>query len=69
MTFPLFEKSRTTGPEATPVYRFLAVRHGEPQWNFHKYLVGKDGQVRQAYGSGVTPDSAELRGAIDAALK
>ena len=69
VTFPLFEKSRTKGPDATPVYRFLAARHGEPQWNFHKYLVGKDGRVRHAYPSGITPDSTELRSAIDAALK
>ena len=69
VTFPLFEKLDVKGPGQAPVYTFLTAKHGEPAWNFHKYLVGKDGQVIAAYKSGVTPESAELRGAIDAALK
>ena len=67
--FPLFEKVEVKGPGQSPVYAFLTAKHGEPKWNFHKYLVGKDGQVIQAYGSAVTPESAELVGAIEAALK
>jgi glutathione peroxidase len=67
--FPLFEKVQTKGSGKSPVYAFLTAKHGEPKWNFHKYLVGKDGQVLQAFGSGVAPDSKELRDAIDAALK
>ncbi len=69
VTFPLLEKSHTRGSEASPLFRFLAATHGEPKWNFTKYLVGKDGQVRRAFPSAVTPESAELRGALDAALK
>jgi glutathione peroxidase len=68
ITFPLFEKVHTHGAGQSPVYRFLAAQHGEPHWNFHKYLVGKDGQVKQAFASRVEPDSPELRRAIDAAL-
>jgi len=66
--FPMFEKVKTQGEGQSEVYRFLTAKHGEPKWNFHKYLIGKDGQVLQAFPSKVTPDSAELRGAIDAAL-
>lgn len=66
--FPLFEKVVTKGAGKAPVYEFLTAKHGEPRWNFHKYLVGKDGQVKQAFPSSVGPDSAELRKAIDAAL-
>jgi glutathione peroxidase len=66
--FPLFEKVATKGPEQSPVYAFLTKQHGEPRWNFHKYLVGKDGQVIAAFPSKVTPESTELRGAIDQAL-
>ena len=69
VTFPLFEKLDVKGPSQAPVYTFLTAKHGEPAWNFHKYLVSKDGQVIAAYKSGVTPESAELRGAIEAALK
>ncbi len=67
--FPLFEKLEVKGPNQAPIYAFLTAKHGEPAWNFHKYLVGKDGQVIAAFKSGVTPDSSELRGAIEAALK
>jgi glutathione peroxidase len=40
----------------------------EPGWNFHKYLIGKDGEVIQSFPSRVKPDSEELRKAIEAAL-
>ncbi len=69
VTFPLFEKLDVKGAHQAPVYQFLTAKHGEPAWNFHKYLVGKDGQVVAAFPSKVAPDSAELRSAIEAALK
>lgn len=69
VSFPMFEKLEVKGPNQAPVYTFLTAKHGEPAWNFHKYLVGKDGQVLAAYKSGVTPESTELRNAIEAALK
>ncbi len=69
VSFPLFEKLDVKGPMQAPVYTFLTAKHGEPAWNFHKYLVGKDGQVIAAFKSGVTPESTELRSAIEAALK
>ncbi|WP_243302538.1 glutathione peroxidase [Geothrix oryzisoli] len=69
VTFPLFEKLDVKGAHQAPVYQFLTAKHGEPAWNFHKYLVGKDGQVLQAFPSKVAPDSPELRAALDAALK
>jgi glutathione peroxidase len=69
VTFPLFEKLDVKGPGQAPLYQFLTARFGVPAWNFHKYLVGKDGQVIQAFGSKVAPDSPELKAAIEAALK
>ena len=69
VTFPLFEKLEVKGPRQAPVYQFLTARNGEPAWNFHKYLVGKDGQVIQAFPSKVAPDSAELKAALEAALR
>ena len=68
VTFPMFAKVKTKGEGQSPVYKVLAEK-GEPQWNFHKYLVGKDGTVKAAFGSKVTPDSPELKTAIEAALK
>ena len=69
VSFPLFAKVKTKGEGQSDIYKFLAAKHGEPKWNFHKYLVGKDGHVVAAFPSKVTPESDELRGAIDAALK
>jgi glutathione peroxidase len=69
VTFPLFEKLEVKGAHQAPLYQFLTAKHGEPAWNFHKYLVGKDGQVIQAFSSKVAPDSAELLAAVEAALK
>ena len=69
VTFPLFEKLDVKGAHQAPLYQFLTAKHGEPAWNFHKYLVGKDGQVLRAFPSKVAPDSPELRAAIEAALK
>lgn len=66
--FPMFEKVKTKGPGKHPIYELLGAAHGEPKWNFHKYLVGKDGRVIAAFPSSVAPDSPELKKAIDAAL-
>jgi glutathione peroxidase len=70
VTFPMFEKIATkAGAQQSPVYKLLTQKQPEPKWNFHKYLVGKDGQVRASFPSKVAPESKELRDALDAALK
>ena len=69
VTFPLLEKQTVKGANKSPLYQFLTKEHGEPQWNFHKFLVGKDGRVRAAFKSGVTPEGKEMAGALEAALK
>lgn len=66
--FPLFEKVKTKGPGQSPVFAWLAQDGGEPKWNFHKYLVGRDGKLIKAFSSKVAPDDRELTSAIDAAL-
>jgi glutathione peroxidase len=68
VTFPLSEKLDVKGPGRAPVFAFLASQSAEPKWNFTKYLVGRDGQVVQAFPSSVAPDSPELVAAIEAAL-
>jgi len=69
VTFPMYAKVKTKGEGQSPVYKFLAAGNGAPKWNFHKYVVRKDGQVSAAFPSAVKPDSPELKGAIEAALK
>jgi glutathione peroxidase len=69
VTFPMTEKVEVKGPAQSPVFAFLAKGAGEPQWNFHKYLIGKDGAVIKAFSSKVAPGSSEVKEAIEAALK
>ncbi len=69
VTFPLFAKVATKGPDQAAVYKFLTAKHDAPKWNFAKYVVGKDGQVKRAFGAKVQPEDLELRATIDAALK
>lgn len=69
VTFPMFAKVETkAGPGQSPVYAFLGQGGTLPQWNFGKYLIGKDGKVRAYFPSRTTPDSKELRDAIEQAL-
>ena len=68
VTFPLFSKVVTKGPGQSPLYRFLTAQHEPPRWNFHKYLVGRDGEVIRGFGHRVAPEDKDLRAAIEAAL-
>lgn len=70
VTFPLLAKSGVkAGPEQCAVFEFLGTRTGKlPGWNFSKYLVGRDGQPIEFWGSGAKPDSKELVEALEKAL-
>jgi len=69
VTFPMFEKVVTkAGPTQSPIYGFLGATGNLPAWNFSKYVVDKEGKVVAFFPSKVTPDSPELRAAIDKAL-
>lgn len=68
--FPMFEKVHVVGPEATPLYKGLLAATGEaPEWNFHKYVVGRDGRVVASFASKTTPDDPKVVAAIEQALK
>jgi len=70
VTFPLFAKCATKpGAGQSQVYAALQQATGKtPNWNFCKYLVGKDGKPIAFYASRTAPDDADLRAAIDKAL-
>jgi glutathione peroxidase len=54
--FPMFVKTSVIGPGADPLFVELARRSGvRPGWNFHKYLVSRDGQTVTSYASNVDP--------------
>lgn len=72
VTFPLLSKQDVNGAGRSPLYTFLVNSEAgggqDVQWNFEKFLVGRDGAVLGRYGSGVAPDSPQLRADIAKAL-
>ena len=61
VSFPMFTKSDVVGPAAIPSYAMLAERSGKrPAWNFHKYLVDRNGEKVLSFESAVTPDDPQL---------
>jgi glutathione peroxidase len=70
--FPLTKKEPVIGASAHPLYQWIAKEAGEaatPKWNFHKYLIGKDGKLVATFGSRTEPSAPELKEAIEGALK
>ena len=70
--FPMTGKTRVRGASAHPFYRWARDELGPqnaPRWNFHKYLVGRDGRLLAAFPSHVTPMGQPIREAVEAALQ
>jgi glutathione peroxidase len=68
--FPMYEKTRVTKNYADPLYQALAkAANGEyPRWNFHKYLIDRNGRLAGSFQSHVRPDDSKLVTAIDKLL-
>ncbi|WP_038501005.1 glutathione peroxidase [Janthinobacterium agaricidamnosum] len=67
--FPMFAKSVVSGPHPNPLYADLIKITGKtPAWNFHKYLIDRNGKVLESFPSKVTPDDKKLVGAVEKAL-
>ena len=64
VTFPLFDKIEVKGPNKAPIYKYLTEKFEEPKWNFHKYLVWKNGEVLKSFPSDTKPHDPELLEAI-----
>jgi glutathione peroxidase len=75
VTFPMYAKVSVGGADATPLYQFLTDKKSHPttggaiQWNFTKFLIDRHGNVIARFEPGVEPDSADMTGAIEKALK
>jgi glutathione peroxidase len=70
VTFPMTAKAVVKGPNAHPFYKWAAgIRPKDvPQWNFHKYLIGRDGSIAEAFPATVEPTDTRVRTAIARAL-
>jgi glutathione peroxidase len=69
IAFPLAGICHVRGASAVPFYAWVnAQRQWQPQWNFNKVLIGRDGRIAGTFGSGDEPDGPVLSGAVDAAL-
>ena len=68
VTFTMLSQQKVRGPDAHPMFRELGRRVGEPTWNFHKYLVDRNGNVVAHFDSRVEPMSETLRAAVESVL-
>jgi glutathione peroxidase len=73
VSFPLFSKVVVSGNQKAPLFKYLTEDSGEAfkgsiDWNFEKFLIGKNGQVVGRFKSAVDPQSKELLSAISAAI-
>lgn len=67
--FPMFEKTHAAKANADPMYQILGNLAGEyPQWNFHKYLLDRQGRLVASYNSRVEPQSPTVVETIEKLL-
>jgi glutathione peroxidase len=70
VTFPITAKTVVRGPDAHPFYKWAATERPKdlPKWNFHKYLIGRDGYIADVFPSSVEPADTRVKTAIGRAL-
>jgi len=68
--FPMAGLSHVRGPDAAPFYAWVRSERGgwQPDWNFNKVLIGRDGRIKGTFRSGDEPGRGKLRDAIEAEL-
>ena len=66
VAFPLAEKTALRGPDAHPFYRWAAIEQplDVPKWNFHKYLIGRDGRLAAVFPTRIEPMDARVVDAV-----
>jgi glutathione peroxidase len=64
--FPLTAKAEVKGAKAHPFFKWAATERPQevPRWNFHKYLIGRDGQIAAVFPSSVDPTDTRVITAI-----
>ncbi len=66
--FPMFEKTTVVGDAANPLFAELAAQSEEPEWNFAKYLIDREGKLITKFPAPTDPADEEVVAAIDSAL-
>ena len=67
VNYPVFEKIRVRGPYADPLYKFFADKkqngklNSVPRWNFHKFLIDKNGVVNDFFYPFTKPNSSKIK--------
>src|SRR6266571_8191601 len=66
VTFPIAAKVAVNGPNAHPFYKWAAEARPKdvPRWNFHKYLVGRDGYIAEVFPETIEPSDTRVKTAI-----
>lgn len=70
VTFPVTAKAAVVGVRAHPFYKWAAEARPKdvPRWNFHKYLIGRDGYIAEVFPSAIEPADTRVKTAIARAL-
>ena len=70
VTFPISAKAVVKGANAHPFYKWAAEARPKdvPRWNFHKYLIGRDGSIAEVFPESVEPSDTRVKTAIARAL-
>lgn len=72
VTFPMFSKISVKGDDEHPLYKWLIAHSDQPDadidWNFAKFVIGRDGSVVARFKAKIKPDSPEVTAAIESAL-
>ena len=70
VTFPIAEKAVVKGAGAHPFYKWAASErpHDLPRWNFHKYLIGRDGRIAAMFATETEPTDPRVIAAIEKEL-
>lgn len=72
LTFPLSRITKVSGEEAHPFFKWAGEKAGfvgKPKWNFHKYLISKNGEFIDWFASITAPSSDKLTAAIEKELQ
>ena len=71
VNFPLTSIQKIKGDSAHPLYKWISGNTsviGQPRWNFHKYLISKEGKVLNWFSSMTSPTSDGLLKQVEQAL-